>query len=500
MSIDPRTPVIVGVGQFLNRVDRGEPALEPTALMGEALRIAEADAGATGLVARAGVVACTPLISWRYRDPARLVADAFGNAAAATWYPAMGGNTPGMLLNRLAAAIARGDLEVGVLCGGEAWSTRTHVKRSGRTLDWVHQDAEVVPDWGSEDTFTMGHPAEHARGIVLPVQTYPLFETALMHTAIAEGTASGVEHHLRRVGEMWSDFSRVAEANPYAWRRQSFDASEITTPTAENRLVGWPYTKRMVSNPDNDMATGMIVCSAAAAEAAGIARDRWAFVHAGTDSKDRVMSQRWAFDASPSIGVAGRRALDLAGVGLDDVAHLDVYSCFPSAVELFCREFGIDILSRRLTVYGGLCFAGGPWNNPVGHALATMVEVLRSGDDGSLGFVTGNGGNVDKHSFTLLGNAPTDAPFRHERPQADIDALPGREVLTEHSGEVGIEAWTVMHARDNVPERFHAACLTPSGERVWGTSHDAGLMALATSSDLAGARAEIAADGTLALC
>ena len=497
MSIDPRTPVIVGVGQFLNRVDRGAAAMEPTALMLETLRLAEADAGAP-LAAHAGVVATVPLISWRYRDPARIVADAVGATGAQTWYPSMGGNTPGMLLNRLAGHIAAGELEVGLLTGGEAWSTRTHVKRSGQHLDWAKQDEGVAPDWGSDDKFVMGHPAELARAIVAPIQAYPMFETALMHTALAESPGLGIDGHLQTVGEMWALFSRVAADNPNAWRRESFTAAEILTATADNRYVGWPYTKRMVSNPDCDMATAIIVCSAGRAEAAGIPRDRWVFVHAGTDSKDRVMSERLAFDASPSIGTAGRRALDLAGVGLDDVAHLDVYSCFPSAVQLFCREFDLDLLDRQLTVYGGLCFAGGPWNNPVGHALATMVDVLRA-DAGALGFVTGNGGNVDKHSFTVLGTEPPAAGYRHERPQAEIDAQPGRVVLDAHEGAVTVEAWSVMHDRANQPERFHAACLTPGGDRVWAITHDPDVMAAAVSTDLGGAPATIDAEGHLYL-
>jgi hypothetical protein len=36
MALDPRTPVLVGAGQWSNRVDRGEPAVEPAEMMAEA--------------------------------------------------------------------------------------------------------------------------------------------------------------------------------------------------------------------------------------------------------------------------------------------------------------------------------------------------------------------------------------------------------------------------------------------------------------------------------
>jgi acetyl-CoA C-acetyltransferase len=498
MAADPRAPVVVGVGQFLNRVDHGAEPRSPVELALEALSLAEADAGAT-LAKRAGVVAMAQVFSWRYRDPARLVADAVGADRAATWYPAAGGNTPQMLLNRLGRLVAEGRLEVGVLLGAEAWRTRTGAKRAGTRPQWEHQGGDVVPDWGAEEVFTLGHPAEHARGIVAPVQTYPLFETAIMHAELTEHPGRTVADHLDTVGAMWSRFSEVAAANPHAWNREALTAEEITTPTPSNRWVGWPYTRSMVSNPAVDMASALVVCDLATARAAGIPPERMGFLHSGTEGSDLVMSRRESFTSSPSIGIGGRRALELAGTDLDGVGHLDVYSCFPSAVQLFCRELGLDPLARPLTVYGGLAFGGGPWNNPVGHALASMVDVLRA-DPGSLGLVTANGGNVDKHAFGVLGTEPPAQGFRHAVPQEEIDAAATpREVLEAYHGPVEVEAWTVMHDRDGAPERLIAACRTPAGERVWGVSNDPGTTSAGVGVDLGGRPGTMQADGTLGL-
>lgn len=498
MAVDPRSPVVVGVGQFLNRVDRGTEPLSPVGLALEALSLAEADAG-TPLAKRADVIAAVDMVSWRYRDPARLVADSVGADDAATWYPGMGGNTPQMMLNRLARLISEGELQVGVLLGAEAWNTRTGAKRTGTKPEWERQGEDVTPDWGAEHTFTMGHPAEHARGIVAPVQAYPLFETAIMHAELTENPGRSVADHIDTVGEMWAGFSRVAAENRHAWRRDRLTGADITSATPQNRYVGWPYTKSMVSNPAVDMASALIICDLATATTTGIPADQMVFVHSGTEGTDLVMSRRESFASSPSIGLGGRRALELAGTDLDGVAHLDVYSCFPSAVELFCREFDLDPLSRPLTVYGGLSFAGGPWNNPVGHALTTMTEVLR-GDPGSLGLVTANGGHVDKHAFGVFGTEPPVAGFRHEVPQQEIEAAATpRTVLESREGGVEVEAWTVMHDRDNTPERLLAACLTPDGERLWGVSTDTATMSCAIGFDLGGRGAMIDPDGTLSL-
>jgi acetyl-CoA C-acetyltransferase len=491
-GVDPRSPVIIGVGQHLQRVDRGDEPQEPVELMIEALRAAETDAGVGGLLAAAQVIAAVPTISWRYRDPAALVRDRVGADDARTWYATVGGNTPQSMVNRLAASIAAGELDLALLCGGESVKSRGRAKRDDVELDWTRQGDDVHPDWTDESPFFMGGPAEAARGIFMPLQAYPLFENALWHDS-----GRTLEQHLAAVGEIWAGFSRVAERNPYAWRRESFTASEITTPGPDNRMIGFPYTKRMVSNPDVDMASGLIMCSVATARELGVSSDRWVFVHAGTDGKDRMMSERADFVSSPAIRIAGNRALELAGRGIDDIAHLDVYSCYPSAVQLALRELSIPA-DRQLTVYGGLGFAGGPWNNPVGHAIASMVDVLRE-DPGSTGLVTANGGHVDKHAFGVYSTTPPVGGFRSERPQQEIDRTPARNAVVDHHGDATVETWTVMHGRDTSRERAHAACLTEDGSRTWAVTTDEETMERMESEDLVGAPVTIGPEGVFRL-
>lgn len=482
-DVDPRTPVLVGVGQLLVR--DGE-APEPAELMAQAVALAAADAGDERLAADAQVVAAVPTFSWRYRDPGRIVAERLGSAAR-TWTVTVGGNSPQMLLNRLALAISRGELDLAVLCGAESGRTRSAAKRDGRELAWTRQGDDVEPDWTDGAPFLMAHPVEVERGILMPTQCYPLFENALWHDS-----GRSLSEHLDMVGHMWAGFSRVAASNPNAWIRQEFSAAEITTPTPENRMVGFPYTKRMVSNPQVDMASGIVVCSAETAAARGIPTDRWVFLHAGTDGTDRKMSERNDFVSSASIRVAGRRVLELAGTDADSVAHLDLYSCFPSAVQLALRELDIPA-ERQLTVYGGLSFAGGPWNNPVGHALCAMVEVLRD-DPASTGLVTANGGIVDKHAFGVFSTSPPAGGFRYECPQDQIEAAPARPVDGDHEGTATLETWTVLHARDGSRERAIIAALTPDGARTWAGTEDPELLERFETEDVTGTPLRIDAE------
>ena len=488
-GIDPRTPVIVGAAQFLDAAG----GTEPTALAAQAVRRAEVDSGVGGLVARADIVGVVPVVSWRYSDPAALISAELGATPKMRWYPAMGGNSPQRLVTRAAAAIADGDADIAVVCGAESYRTRSADRKAGIRPDWTIQDDGAQPTWGDAQKLDMGHPAEIAHGIFMPTQCYPLFENALRHRA-----GRSAEEHSQFIAELWEGFSAVAATNPHALDRVAHRAEEIRTVTPTNRMIGFPYTKHMVSNPDLDAASAVIITNAATADAAGIARDRWVFIWSGTDGSDRLMSERTDFVSSAAMRVAGGAALELAGLSASQVTHLDVYSCFPSAVEIACAELGIDT-GRQLTVGGGLCFAGGPWNNPVGHALATMVDVLRS-DPGSTGLITANGGIIQKHAFGVYSTEPAAGGFRHLTPQFAIDSAgPAVTVVDDYRGSATVETWTVMYERDGSRARAHAALRTPDGARCWGTIDDDVVMASLELEDVVGVAAVRSADGSLAI-
>ncbi len=162
------------------------------------------------------------------------------------------------------------------------------------------------------------------------------------------------------------------------------------------------------------------MCSAGAARAAGVPPERWVFPLAGADADDHwFLSHRLDFHSSPAIRLAGASALSLARSTIDEIAHLDLYSCFPSAVEIAARELRVPVGDprRSLTLTGGLTFAGGPGNNYGFHAVASMVTALRS-DPGSRGLITGLGWYMTKHSVGIYGTEPGDRPptaGRHPR-------------------------------------------------------------------------------------
>ncbi len=495
--LDPRLPVIVGAGQALQRAAGLDDALHPAQLMAVAVRAAAADAGLAS-VPDVESIRVVSQLSWRsYRDPARFVADELGITTSETALTSNGGNSPQMLVNVTAGEIQQGRLDLAVLTGGETWRTRMRAHRSGAQLTWPKLPDDVRPGRIIGTEVSMNDERETAIGLVMPVQYYPMFETALRAAA-----GETVEDHQVRISELWARFSAVAAGNPYAWVREAKTAEEIRTPGPENRMIGFPYPKLMNSNNDVDQAAALIMCSVERARALGIPEDRWVFVHAGTDTHETyVVGERASFADAPAVRIGGRRALDLAGLGLDDVAFVDLYSCFPSAVQLGAAALGLalDDPDRPLTVTGGLSFAGGPWNNYPMHAIATMVGRLRERPD-TAGLVWANGGFVTKHAFGVYAaRPPATGAFRHDEPQAEIDALPRTTVADgeDAAGPVTIEAYTVMHDRDGRPETAFAAVRLPDGRRAWATSKDPSLTAALCEGEWVGRPARVDAAAAL---
>ncbi len=205
-------------------------------------------------------------------------------------------------------------------------------------------------------------------------------------------------------------------------------------------------------------------------------RDRWVFVHAGSDCHEHnFVSNRADLGHTPAIELGGQLVLQLAGLGIDDIDIIDLYSCFPSAVQLAAQSLGLQF-DRQLTRTGGMRFAGGPWNNYSMHAIATVVGELRSAA-GQPALVWANGGYVTKHAFGIYSTSPPNGGFRHGSPQAAIDALASREVLTVGEGgesvpSATIEAYTVMHDRAGSADMALVSCLLADGRRAWGRSAD----------------------------
>ncbi|MEN3976701.1 acetyl-CoA acetyltransferase [Emcibacter sp. SYSU 3D8] len=459
--MEDSTPIIVGAGQFTEKGVAPDQAHPPMGIAAEAAKAAMAD---TGLGAALAPHICTlamirifpdstnrPRVTHgfgRAENPPRAVARRIGANPRNAIYTQVGGNTPQKLVSEMCERIASGEVGMALIAGAEAIQTTKDAMRLGITLDWQEEDEGSLEDRGIGANFVTPH--EFAHGIGIPVQTYPLFENV-----IRGRQGHSIEQHLKAMGALFAPFTRVAANNPYAFYGTERTAAELANPGGSNRFISFPYPRWMNAMDGVNQGSAAIMTSVGKARELGIPQDKWVFIHGVGEAVEKLISFRQRLDRAPAMKLSGHKALDMAGIGLDDISFIDLYSCFPSAVEVACDELGLAYDDPRgLTVTGGLPFFGGPGNSYSLNAIAAMLPKLRA-KPGSFGLVGANGGYLSKQGTGIYSTTPTRGNWARENPgsyQGEIDSLPDMPFTETPSGNGTIETYTVAFGRTG-PER-----------------------------------------------
>jgi acetyl-CoA C-acetyltransferase len=400
---DDRLPVIVASGQVLERAD----TVGVLDLVARAADLAFEDAKA--LRDRVDVVSVVNMLTPAGPAPAAALARRVGVEPSRTEVSTIGGNSPQMLVTRAAAAIGAGQADVVLVAGGEAQRSQRIRREAGAAGSagggsddrggGRHDDALGPDEVVGDDRPGMGE-AETAAGLVAPVNVYALFESAIAHRA-----GHGPAEHRTALAAVMAPFTEVAAGHPCAWFPTARSAGELAAVSTDNRLVSDPFTKRLCAVLGVDQAAAVLVTSLGAARAAGLA-DHAVFVSSATALSDVWFpAARPDLGRSPAIAAAVAHALAAAGLGIDDIGAVDLYSCFPCVVEMAAEAIGIALDDPRgLTVTGGLPYFGGPGNNYTLHAICTMTDRLRAG--GGSGLVTGIGWYATKHTAGVYSSTP----------------------------------------------------------------------------------------------
>ncbi|ALL13370.1 acetyl-CoA acetyltransferase [Caulobacter henricii] len=453
------TPVLIGAGQFTFRGEI-ENSPSPLQLLKIAAERAVADAGLLGSdlagldamvviafsIDAPGGLSKLPMP--RLINPPSSLARALGADPAWKVYTETGGNSPQQAVNAVCERIAQGSSELALVAGAEFLGSLMKRLKGGLGFDGWGDDLVEAPE-------RMGDPRpgvtaqEAAHGLGYPVNTYPLFENALR----ARDDRS-LQDHQQRLGELFSPFSKVAAGNPMAWFPLERSAEELTTVTDRNRMISFPYPKYLNAIMEVDQSAAILICSVRKARELGVSEDKWVYLHGCADAADLWYPlDRQNFHSSPAIRLTGERALEMAGVTLADIDIIDLYSCFPSAVQVAAEELGLALDDPRgLTITGGLPYFGGPGNNYALHSIAEMMTRLRE-RPGAFGLCTANGWFLTKQSIGIYSTKPFDGDWVREAPsriQAQIDSLPHPEIVERPVGPSTIETYTVVHSREGV--------------------------------------------------
>ncbi|QZD93047.1 acetyl-CoA acetyltransferase [Qipengyuania xiapuensis] len=455
---DPRkTPVIIGVGQINDRPEDPGDGLDPVHLMAEALKLADDDAGG-GWLGTCDSLAVVAQLAWPQLNPVDgKLAELLGIDPAHRMQTAMpNGDSPILLLHEAANRIARGEASVCAVVGGEALRTAAKLAAMKPREDGSKPNALRDASHRKRTGYAQSY------GLVVPTDVYPLYENAgraAYGQTLEEGQAES--------GAIWSRMSEVAAGNEGAWIRQPVSAEDVVTPSASNRPIAFPYTKLQVANSSVNQGAGFIVTSLAEARERGLADDALVFLGHGVAAHESGnFLARDRYDASPSLATSIERTMQLNGVGADDLAHVELYSCFPCVPKMARRVLGWP-LDKPATVFGGLTFGGGPIGNYMSHAVVEMVRRLRGTSDKGLLFA--NGGYATHNHTILVSGAPTGAAFPQEFDyQSEADERRGDvPALDEgYAGEAMVESYTVHYGRDGTPRSGVVVARTPDGART----------------------------------
>jgi acetyl-CoA C-acetyltransferase len=377
-------------------------------------------------------------------------------------------------------------VHLALLAGAEAMHGLQLARRAGVNLDWAEAGTpEVVGDnrWGTNDV----EQRHHAQ---MPTNVYPLFDNALR-----AHRGWSIARHRAYLAELCARMAAVARDNPYAWFRDGKSAEEIGRVGESNRMIAFPYPKYMNAILAVDQAAALLMTDVTTARRLAIPERKWVYVRGCGDATDHwFVSDRVNYWSSPAIRTAGQRALAQARLGIEQIGLLDIYSCFPSAVQIGAEMLGIPNADPRpLTVAGGLPYHGGAGNNYSTHAVACMVERLRA-QPGAAGLVTGVGWLLTKHAVGIYSSAPPEHPFEREPPsvyQHAIDAEPHPELVVAAHGLGTVETYTVQHDRDGAPAVGILLVRLADGRRCWANVTDPDVLARIECEEFIGQEGQV---------
>ncbi|KAF7870244.1 uncharacterized protein EAF02_009434 [Botrytis sinoallii] len=506
MSIPPQTPIIIGVGDVINRSLQVEDAIEPLGLMLQSLSKSFSDTGISHDRERLGIlresvddVRVVRNWTWPYVDVCQSVLDGIlgegkrgsDNLGKEVYKEESehGGNSPVKILDEACQRVGRGESKVAVVVGGEA-------------LGSLISSASKIGTYPSHWTPPAGDPRKilalpkgvetlgTIHQIGLPIHIYPLYENAFRahrHQSQADNNAESAK--------LYAQFAAVAAGNEFAWNREpagKLSEESIGKVGKGNRMICWPYPLLMNAFNNVNMAASCIITSVSFATELGIPEGKWIYPlgGAGMREKDNFW-ERPNFHSSEALETSLDSALDVSGLETKDIDVFDFYSCFPIVPKLAAHHLKIPFLdpSRPITLLGGLTSFGGAGNNYSLHVSITeMTRQLRDKKGQvsnhknagiSNGLILANGGVLTYQHVVCLSTQPRidGNQYQDANPCPNIvqsvtsDDRNGLEIVGPEGVKKGvwegiIETYTVQFSRNNEPQTgFVVGRLKQTGKR-----------------------------------
>ena len=325
MPVDPRTPVLVGVGQFTERIDdpayRGMSAVELATAAAEA---ALADTGADKAEVAKAIDTVFGLRQFEISGPMpatlgksnnypRSVMNRLGGDPARVVLEPVGGQGPQKLVTEAGNLIVAGDADVVMIMGSEPGSTAKYFADRDDKPDFTENVDGQLEDRGHQiysyiDEYTVTHGLTGA-----PVQY------GLLDNARRSRLGLGVAEYRHQMAQLFAPMSKVAAKNPFSSSPVERSVEEVETVTDENRMICDPYPRLLVARDTVNQGAAAVLMSVEAARRIGVPEQKWVYVHGTSDLIEQPPSmqptkpsgwQAWPWTISPpSISTAASRFL-----------------------------------------------------------------------------------------------------------------------------------------------------------------------------------------------
>jgi len=454
--LDKNAPIIVGVGQTVEAVP--EDLINSSShadLAAAAVRKAVDDALGESLLARIDTIVGVRTfmdsgleLGRQFGKPnnmPRAISSRLGITPEYAVYENVGGQSPQKLVGEFSAKLNNGDHSLVLITGSEAIASIKVALKAKITLDWAESSDEQVENRGLNGGYRLITGSELQHKVLSAMQLYSLMEQARRADLGLDNDA-----YNQQIAERFSEFSKVAESNPYSMFPKSFTAEELLRVSDKNPMMQPPYTRNLVAKDSVNMGAALLVTTVGKAQELGISQDKWVFVHGYADTKEKVLLERPNLGKSPAMAKSLTGCLAASGKSANGIGFFDIYSCFPIVVEEASSILGVaGDDPRPLTLTGGLPYFGGPGNNYSMHGIASMVETLRA-NPGKFGMVYANGGWMSKHSAGIYSTQAPEGKWQASDSssiQAELDQLPSCELALHPQGEAILDSYTINYQR-----------------------------------------------------
>ncbi|RZO99163.1 MAG: acetyl-CoA acetyltransferase [Gammaproteobacteria bacterium] len=496
-NLPDNTPVIVGVGDIIDKRKVNGP--DPLTLLGQASELAFQDSGIKNVIDyldAIGVVrfsvdfsTATNQSRFGYSNFPRSLANKIGvKKDISELYSGMGGNAPQVLLQEISKKIHANEIHCALISGGEVLQTMISKLKSGEKLNWEDSAGGKPEIIGINDEGFSEEEKKHYMD--LPSNVYPIFANA-----IRSSKSQSSEEHLKECSELFSKFSKVASLNPKAWFPKFRTPEEIEEISDSNRLVGFPYTKYLNSMIRVNMASSLVVMSEKLTKELKIPQNKKVYIHGSCVLNDIWnVSKRPSLNESPAIRECGKEVLSQAGISLSEISFLDIYSCFPSAVQIAQKELSLDSNDDRpLTVTGGLPYFGGPGNAYTMFSSSEMVKKLRSNPN-EYGMVTANSWFLTKHAINIFScKPPQEIDWEKDfiKLQSEINSREIKNFNTKPNGLGKVISYTIVQGRKNLEYGIVIGELEDKSKFIANILGEQSFLKKLTENELLGIKGEV---------